>query len=490
MIVNWIRQSALRWGAAGGWCAVVLAVGFAASAGGQSGPNPSSTQNPFFGSVTAQPRTSEVIKLSLDDAVRRGFENNLGLRLAESQESVLHGQRNQALQQFLPTITLTGDTGFYQHNLAAQGFGPGVIKKFAVMFPGGTMPALSLITKDTLTQGQVHYSQTLFSGPVIAGWKAAGAAERAAYFGKMTARGEVVQQVANAYLHAIAASSEMDNAKALVAQSQVLLDHAHASHEAGVLANIDEVRAKVQLQSQQQLLLAAQNQYEKDLILLKREIGLDPGQDIVLSDPAPYSDLAEQTPEEVRAVAYKSRQDYQNLQNLVVGYKAIHAAYRSQRFPTLQFNSYYGTSTVNGAGTHGNFLAMGTLSVPIFREAGLRGNEDASRAQLDAVNAQLADLRIRIDQQVRAALLDVAANKQLVEVSRSNVELATAALSDVTDRVNAGVDDNLPLVRAQTALASAESGLVQSLYRYNVSKLALARAAGVLELQYRDYIGR
>jgi outer membrane protein TolC len=470
---------------------VVFLAGALATSAFTQGLNTSSAANPFFGSVVAQPRTADIIKLGLDDAVKRGLENNLGLKQAESQESVLHGERNQALQQFLPTITFTADTGFYEHNLAAQGFSPSVFKKFASAFPPGTpLPKVSFITKDTLTQGQVHYSQTLFSGPVIAGWKAAGATARAAHFGKMTARGEVVQQVATAYLHAIAASSEVDNAKALVAQSQVLLDHAHAAHEAGVAANIDENRAKVQLQAQQQLLIAAQNQYQKDLILLKREIGLDPGQDIVLSDPAPYSDLTEQSPEEVRATAYKNRQDYQNLQNLIVGYKAIHAAYRSQRFPTLQFNSYYGTSTVNGAGTHGNFLAMGTLSIPIFREAGLRGNEDASQAQLDAVNAQLADLRIHIDQQVRSALLDVAASKQLVEVSRSNVELATAALSDETDRVNAGVDDNLPLVTAQASLATAEGNLVQSLYRYNVSKLALARAAGVLELQYRDYLGK
>ncbi len=265
-MVNCFLQSGLRCGAVRGIFAIILLAGFAAPAWSQ-GPNPSSAANPFFGSVTAQPRTSEILKLSLDDAVRRGLENNLGLKQAESSERVLHGERNQALQQFLPTITLTGDTGFYQHDLAAQGFGPGVIKKFAVLFPGGTMPALSLITKDTLTRGQIHYSETLFSGPVIAGWKAAGAAERAAHFGKMTARGEVVQQVATAYLHAIAASSEVDNAKALVAQSQVLLNHAHASHEAGVVANLEELRAKVQLQSQQQLLLAAQNQYQKDLIL-------------------------------------------------------------------------------------------------------------------------------------------------------------------------------------------------------------------------------
>jgi outer membrane protein TolC len=441
--------------------------------------------------VTAQPLSDETLKLSLDDAVSRGLRNNLGLKEVENDERTVHAEKSEALQEFLPTITLKGDIGVYQHSLAAQGFGPGVISKFSALFPGGKMPAgLSLITRDDLTEGQLHFSETLFSGPVIAGWKAAGSAERAAHFAKMSARGEVVQQVATAYLHAIAASSEVDNAKALLAEDQVSLDHAHAAHQAGVAANLDELRARVQLQAQQQALLYAQNAYEKDLILLKRETGIDPGQKIILTDPAPYSDLAEQTPEEVRAIAYKNRQDYQNLQNQVVTYRAVHNVYRAQRLPTLVFNSYYGTSTVNGAGTRGNFIAMGTLSLPLFREAGIRGSEDASAAQLEAVIAQLADLRNHVDEQVRAALLDVGASAKLVQVAKSNVELATRALSDETDRVNAGVDDNLPLVTAQATLANAQNDLVESLYQYNVSKLALARAAGILELQYRDYLGR
>jgi outer membrane protein TolC len=453
--------------------------------------NPTSAANPFYGSVTAQPLSDETLKLSLDDAVGRGLKNNLGLKEAENDERTVHADRSEALQEFLPTITLKGDTGVYQHDLAAQGFGPGEISKFTGIFPGGKAPAgLSLITKDDLTEGQIHFSQTLISGPVIAGWRAAGSAERAAHFAKMSARGEVVQQVATAYLHAIAASSEVDNAKAQLAEDQLLSDNAHAAHEAGVAANLDELRARVQLQAQQQALLYAQNAYEKDLILLKRETGIDPGQKLSLTDPAPYSDLAEQTPEEVRAIAYKNRQDYQNLQNQVVTYRAIHNIYRSQRLPTLVFNSYYGTSTVNGAGTHGDFVAMGTLFLPLFREAGIRGQEDASAAQLESVNAELADLRNHIDEQVRAALLDVGASAKLLQVARSNVDLATRALSDETDRVNAGVDDNLPLVTAQATLANAENSVVEGLYQYNVSKLALARAAGVLELQYRDYLGR
>jgi outer membrane protein TolC len=480
------QQSGLRRAAP----AILVALALAGASGAlhSQGPNPTSAANPFFGSVTARPVSDEALKLSLDDAIALGLKNNLGLKEAENSEKSLQGQKNQVLQYFLPAITLTGDLGVHQQNLVAMGFGPDTVKKFSKLV---TIPAnFSFITRDDLTEGKIQFGQMLFSGPLISAFKAVGAAERAAHFSKMSARGEVVQQVATAYLHAIAASSEVDNARAQEATGQVLVRHAHEAHVAGVVANLDELRARVQIQAEQQALIAAQNALEKDLILLKREIGIDPGQKIVLTDPAPYSDLASQTPEEVRAVAYKNRQDYLTLQNQVIAVKAVHAAYRSQRLPSLSFGGYYGVSQVSGAGSHGNFAAQGNLSFPLFREAKLRGDVEVAQAQLDAVYAQLADLRGKIDQQVRSALLDVGATAKLVEVARSNVDLTTRALADETERVNAGVDDNLPLVTAQATLASAESNLVESLYRYNLSKLALARAAGIIESQYRAYLGR
>lgn len=463
-------------------CALFCAACGVSSVLGQSA-NPSSAANPYFGSVTLKPATDEVLQLSLDDAIRRGLENNLGLKEAENAERAIHAEQLQALQEFLPTIKLTGDIGYYQHDLAALGFkGSSLPPALAGNFPA--------VTHDTLTEGQIHLDQILFSGPVIAGWKAAGAATRSAYFAKMTARGEVIQQVASAYLHVIASASEVDNAKALEQADLLQLNNAHDQRVAGVATSLDELRARVQYQTQQQATIAAQNAYDKDLILLKREIGLDPGQKIALSDQAPFSELAEQTPEELRALAYKSRQDYQNLQNQVVELKAVHSAYRSQRYPTLSFSGNYGVQAITTIGSHGIFSAVGTVSVPIFREARLRGDIEASQAQVNAVNAQLDDLRSRIDQQVRSALLDVSAARKLVEVARSNVELSTRALSDQTERVNAGIDDTLGLVTAQATLAGAQTSMVESLYLYNLSKLALARAAGVLEQQYHYYLGK
>ena len=462
-----------------------------AMAGGYApAQNPTSATNPFLGSVTTSPAAPGMLSLTLDDAIHRGLQNNLGLKEAENNEKALHGERNVALQEFLPVIAIHSDTGVYEHDLIAFGFKPSLLNEFSALFPGGKPPAnFPFITRNDLTEGQIQFRQTLFSGPVISALKAAGSALRAADHERIVARGTVVQQVATAYLRAIAASSQVNDARALVAQAQVLLDHERAAHEAGTAARLDELRAQVQLEAQQQALISAQNEEEKDLILLKREIGIDPGQQIDLTDPAPSSELTAQSREELLATAYRYRHDYLALQNQAVELKAAHQAYRAQRLPSLSFQGFWGTATVNGAGTHGTMAAVGTLSVPLFREARLRGDAEASQEQLDAVNDELADLRERIDEQLRMVLLDLQATRELVDVARSTVELSTRALSDETERVNAGVDDNLPLVTAQATLASAENNMVESLYQYNVAKLALATAAGVIESRYREYLG-
>jgi outer membrane protein TolC len=455
-------------------------------------PNRSSLSNPYYGSITVAPATDGVIKLSLDDAVTRGFATNLGLKESEAAELKFKGELTEAVQYFLPSITVSGGTAYNEFNLAAFGFTPGVLSKVAAsgIFPPSAFSGLSFITKADVTTGQINYEQTLFSGTYIDGYKAARAAEKSAYFSKMSARGEVVQQVATAYLAVIAAQSEVENSRSLLDSDKVLYDQAHAKHEAGTVANLDELRPRVQYQQQQQTVLADENALEKDEILLKREIGLAPGQKIELTDPNPYNELASRTPEDLKTEAYANRQDYQNIQAQEVEARMALGARRAERLPTLSFKGNYGVTGVSGVGYHGTLMAVGTLKVPIFREASLRGDTEVAKAQLLGVTQQLGDLRGHIDQQVRSSLLDVQAAQQLVEVSRSNVELAKQALSDETDRFKAGVDDTLPLVQAQSTLQSAQSNLVQSLYQYNVAKLGLARSAGVLEQQYRIYLGK
>jgi outer membrane protein TolC len=129
------------------------------------------------------------------------------------------------------------------------------------------------------------------------------------------------------------------------------------------------------------------------------------------------------------------------------------------------------------------------LSVPIFREYGLRGEAQVAQSQLDTQNAQLSDLNAQVDADVRDALLDIQAAQKQVEVSRSSVELATEALSEAQQRYANGVDDNLAVSQAQRSVAQANDQYVSSLYRNNVAKLSLARALGAGQ-DYRKYLGQ
>ena len=69
---------------AGGWMfsGLILLAGLSSGAAfsAAQAPNPSSATNPFWGSVTAHPATDKTLKLSLDEAVKQGLENNLGLK--------------------------------------------------------------------------------------------------------------------------------------------------------------------------------------------------------------------------------------------------------------------------------------------------------------------------------------------------------------------------------------------------------------------------
>ncbi len=243
-------------------------------------PNPTSATNPFWGSVTAQPVTGKPLKLSLDDAMQRGLKNNLGLKEAENGEKTLHGEKNEALQVFLPTITLDRRHRLLHARSGGAGIRAQTIKKFtSARFPGASCRrTFADYARHSDRREDSILRRSCFPAPVIAGLKAAGAAERSAYFAKMTARGEVVQQVATAYLRAMAdaeRSGECEGAGRAGAGAARITRMRRTRRARGRIWT--SCGRKVQLQSQQQALIAAQNQQAKDLILLKREIGIDPG---------------------------------------------------------------------------------------------------------------------------------------------------------------------------------------------------------------------
>ena len=435
--------------------------------------------------VVVDRATPGALPLSLDDAIERGMKHNLQMLLVIQNERMVHGQVLTVENSLLPSLTAKAQEQSVEINLAALGFKSSLLEEFG--FAPGT---ISMIAKVNTASAQVSLNQQLFNVPAYYLYRSAQKAAKVANFTTLNERGGVALGVGTQYLLALADASQIENAQALEKADEVALQQATASHDAGVGTNLDMLRARVQLQTQQQTLINAENTFAKDKIALNRLIGLPADQEITLTDTAPYAEFAEMPLEDAKNLAYQRRKDLLSLQAQLEVAAQARKAVRAERLPSLSFDGFYGVLGEIGGLYHGVFSATGKISVPVFEEGQLRGEREVAEAQVIALRQQIDSLRVSIESQIRSAMLDVESSNELVKVARSNVDLATQELQDATDRFSAGVDDNLPVVQAQAVLAQAQSQLVNTLYQYNQSKLTLARNTGVVETQYKVYLGR
>lgn len=446
-------------------------------------------RDPYSGSVITQPPTSIVKPLSLDDAIRMGLEHNLAVIQAEQQENMAGAQALISLQPLLPKLTAEASRGAHQFNLEAQGFTPSVIRDFSSLFPGMSRANFPVVVKADVVNAQVAFSQTLFDLPAIDRHKAAGAGVRSAFYATQSARNRTILNVGSAYLETLAAAAQLSDTKALLQTDQVVLHQAREKHRAGVVPHLDELRAQVQYQAQQQRTIAAENNLEEAKITLKREIGLAAGQPIRLTDTTPYASLATMNIREATRIAYANRQDYQEIQAELRSARLKLDAARWERLPTLDFHGNYGVTGIAHGLYHGTFTAMATLNIPIFDEAQFRGDRQAAAANVTSISMEFENLKERIGQELRDSILDVDSTGVLVQVARSSTNLAREELYQAQQRFSAGVADTLPVTRAQSTLAAAEANLVNTTVEYNQAKLGLARNLGIIAAEYRSYLG-
>ena len=430
--------------------------------------------SPYQGSVAAGEVSAQPIDLTLDDAIQRGLKNNLGVILSGVQTASARGQRLSQLQALLPAVDFSAKETVMQADLAAQG----------LRIPG--FP--TIIGPFGYTDLRASLSWSLVDVSSLRKYLAERHNFAAAQLSAQDARELVVLTVGNAYLLALADETRVAAVQAQGATAKVSLDQAAANHQAGTAPLLDELRARVDAQSLEQQLIVARNALEKDKLSLARAIGLPLGQSYNLADKAPFAAFEKVDVETAIRQARANRKDLAAMAEQAKAAAEQRKAATAERLPTIKADVDYGDIGVNVRHSHGTVDATGTLSVPIFKEFGLRGDAQVAQAQLDTQQAKLSDMNAQVEADVRDALLDIASAEKQVEVARSSVELSTEALNEAQQRYANGVSDNLAVSQAEQSLAQANDQYVASLYRHNLAKLSLARALGAGET-YKNYLG-
>jgi outer membrane protein TolC len=418
-----------------------------------------------------------VLPISLQDAIDRGLKQNLGALLSSADVRSARGQRWEQLSALLPHATVGPYVAVSQINLSELGF--------TFSSPGFSLPVS--IGPFSYFDARMSATQSLFDWKLINNERASRQSLKSAEYTYKDARDLVVLAVGYTYLQGIADEARIQTAEAQVNTAQALYDQASDQVNAGTSPAIDALRAKVELQTRQQQLIQARNNFAIQKLTLARVIGLAPGQAFDLADKSPYQPFEAMSADDALKHAYASRSDYQaalaDTRAAEYARKAAAAGY----WPSLSFNADYGAAGSHPSTATQVFDVKGTLTIPIFLGGSVHGDVLQADARLEQSRERLESLRAQIDADVRTALFNLQSSADQVAVARSNIDLAEETLVQSRDRFSAGVTDTVEVVQSQETVASAHEQYISSLYNYNFAKISLARALGLAENGVKEY---
>ena len=432
--------------------------------------------SPFGGGVPQGTVTSDTLKLSVLDVIKRALDHNLGVLLAEEDANDATGNRAIALSDLLPHVSGRVSQERRKTNLEAFGFPlredfPRIVGPFSVF------------------DARVFLTQTVLDMSAINDFHAAEHSVTAAKHSSRSARDLVVLVAANLYLQTLATEARAVTARAQLETATTLHQQALGLRQSGLVAGIDVVRAEVRMITERQRVTAATNDFEKSKLQLARVIGLPPGQLFELSQEIPFVPVPEMTLEEALARAYRERPDYLAAQERVQEAESARRAIVGEALPSVRVTADYGAIGLHVSSSLPTFSIVGALSVPIFEGGRVQGRLAQADSELRTRRAQAEDAKAEIYYDVRTAFLDLKATEEALQTATRARELAGLQLTQSRDRFAAGVTSNIEVVQSQEVVAQASEQYIAALYGFNVAKAMLARSLGTAEEAVAKYLG-
>jgi outer membrane protein TolC len=408
-------------------------------------------------------------RLTLQDAIQKALQANLNVLVADTRVDESQGARERSLSAaLLPHINAQVYANYQNRDLRA----------FGISVPG--LPLPNVVGPFSNYDFRIYAQQNIVDLASYRSYKASEQSLDASRMDEQDARDLIVRAIAAYYLNAQSAEARSEAAQSRVTDSETLLKLARDKHDAGTATGVDVLRAQVQLANDQQALLEAQNEVKQSLLLLARNLGMNPGTPLELAEPLRFQSLAQSQPEDLLPAALQARADYLSLDRQRQSLLEQQSANRARFYPKVSINGNIGElgRSIGGLDTTG--LIQGQIDFTIF-DRDREGEAQQLAARLKRIDDQIADLRRGLDEDIREALLNLESAADQVRVAADGQNLAVRELQMAQDRFAAGTANNVEVITAQDELARAQQNYILAVSSHVDAKFALARAMGDTE---------
>ncbi|MBN2020463.1 MAG: TolC family protein [Sedimentisphaerales bacterium] len=403
-------------------------------------------------------------QLSLDDCIKLTLTNNKALLKTLEEKEVARGAEIGSYSAILPSVDLIVN---YERLDKIQSFGPislGSLDNYSAnlrvtqpLFAGGAIPA------------RINAARL---GLLLADQTVCRVVQDTVYFAQLDYYAVLLYQ----HLNTIS-----DDA---VKSSKAHLEDVRTKKEAGVAADFDVLRAEVELSNFTADLIRTRNAINVAKSTLIKVMGVSQDSNFILSDELTYS-VFNITMEEAVSNAYRNRPDLFTREINIRQQKELLAIAQSQYFPVI--SAFYQNTWSKPDPHNRTFIDWGeawstglTAAWPLFDGFAREGSIIEQKARVKQSQIDLVDTEETALFELTREILSIQDANEFVESQRMNLTRAEEGLRLAEVGYHEGINTQVEMLDAQSALTEAKANYYQAIYNHLRSKLDLHRAMGTL----------
>ena len=417
------------------------------------------------------------IRLTLDDAIARGFQTSHRLAEIRAREQGAQAAVRGAQVADKPIVSATA--GYMRTNH---------VPEFAFVQPSGARQVVYPDIPDNVVTRVAFQWPIYSSGRVDAMERAASAEAQAIAADIETARADLRLEIVRAYWAAATAREAVRVLEEAATRADAQVNDSKRRFEVGLIPPNEVSSLEAQRSRERAQLIEASNIREATLIDLRRLIGVDPETVIDLADrldgtnPTNLANLS--NPANPISEALAQRPERKALALRLGGLEARQQAAMTGNKPSVGLGGGVDYANPNPRifPRKGEWQESWDVSVNLswaFWDSG------RTKAQVAEAEAAVAATRERIAEfdslaaaDIRQRLLDIDSTAAMVRAASDAVLSAAEARRVVADRFNAGVATSTDVLVAQVALLESELARTRALANVRLAEARLDRVMG------------
>ncbi len=449
------------------------------------------------GSLVAQPRM-----LSVSDAVALALQNNRDLIAARlEREKSAEGVR-EARGLILPQLSLDFQYGhsfrqtqFFPTNLFPTG-GMGGVSPFGSGGAGFAAIELSNINAYTAS---LTLRQPLFRPQIFTAIGIAGTLKTLTEQTYQATRSNVITDVKKSYYDVLIAQEQVKLLEQSIARGEQALNDTRLLYKQGLAADIDTLRAFVNVENLRPALIKAQSLVDIAKTVLKTKLNLNASDDFVLTDSLVFDGNPPILNfEAAYNEAIANRPEVNQLKLQIDVAEAQLDAELEKFLPTLDAQAQYQRLTLANnfqfdQYSWGNNLSVGLqlsvpLSLPFITSNYIQTSAKVQQARLEKKKSETLyeNVRENIRAEVKNVLSTIEEATKRLQVQATTVQSAERSYNITRLRRAQGIGSALELTDAELALTQAKGNYLQAVYDYLVAKINLEKSLGRTAKLYAD----